>query len=73
MGGPVDPALVSIRKGQPTAEELAALLAVLQACPPVARPAPGPAAGRRAPRGPRRSWQSPASWSPGPRDWARPR
>ncbi|MGY1643828.1 acyl-CoA carboxylase epsilon subunit [Geodermatophilus sp. SYSU D00703] len=66
----MDPAPVSIVRGEPTAEELAALLAVLQACAPPPRPPAGPAPVRRAPRGPGRPWQGPASWSPGPRAWS---
>jgi hypothetical protein len=69
----VAPALVSIRKGKPTAEELAALLAVLQACAPPPRPAADPGGGRRAAGAPRRAWQGPAAWAPGHRDWAGPR
>ncbi|MGY1625334.1 acyl-CoA carboxylase subunit epsilon [Geodermatophilus sp. SYSU D00965] len=65
----MDPALVSISKGEPTAEELAALLAVLQVCTAAPRPPAGPGTDRRVPRAPRRSWQGPASWSPGLRAW----
>jgi Acyl-CoA carboxylase epsilon subunit len=67
----VDPALITVVKGRPTAEELAALVSVL-----VAVTASGPAA--RGPDGRAwrasglcdRTWQGPVAWSRGPRRWA---
>lgn len=64
-----EPALVSITRGQPTEEELAALLAVLQACAPRPRPRADPGRGGWTPGTRSRPWQGPVSWSPGPRDW----
>jgi hypothetical protein len=66
----VDPALISITKGEPTAEELAALLTVLLACEP-RRPRPRAARGTgwRVSGLRSRSWRGPTSWSTGTRDW----
>jgi hypothetical protein len=65
------PALISIVKGTPTEEELAAVLAVLFAC---ADAAPEPRASCRARRpgwgSHERVWRAPAAWSPGMRRWS---
>jgi hypothetical protein len=66
----VDPIVISVRKGEPTPDELAALVIALQARMPeqqaacVARRSRWHASGLRG-----RSWQAPAAWSAGVRPW----
>jgi hypothetical protein len=70
----VDPALITVVKGEPTADELAALVSVL-----VALTTPQPADDRPTGRPWRgaamreHSWLGPTSWSSGPRRWTRTR
>jgi Acyl-CoA carboxylase epsilon subunit len=70
----MDTALISITRGEPTQDEVTALLVVLLACrsqPPV--PAVTPASTWRAAGLRSRSFQGPAAWSPEPRrsSWRR--
>jgi hypothetical protein len=69
----VDPVVISVLKGEPTPDELAALVIVLLARAPEQRAA---CAGRSRWResGHRgRSWQAPATRSAGMRQWTYPR
>jgi Acyl-CoA carboxylase epsilon subunit len=69
----VDPVVISVVKGEPTPEELAALVTALMARAPeqpaarVPRPSRWRASGLRG-----RAWQAPAAWSSGARPWVRP-
>jgi hypothetical protein len=69
-GGDVDPAAITVVRGRPTPEELAAVVAVLVA---VARPPRTGDPVRRAPRWWDPGWQAPGAWGTGPRAWSRPR
>jgi hypothetical protein len=69
-----DPVLISIVKGEPTAEEVAALVAVLVAdVGPPAPPADSRGPGWCANGLPDRAWRSPAAWSAGMRTWGHAR
>ena len=66
----MDPVVISVLKGEPTPDELAALVIALLALAPERR------AARDAPRSRWRasglrgqSWQGPAAWSAGKRPW----
>jgi hypothetical protein len=67
---PVEPPLISIVKGDPSPEELAALLAVLlaRAGQPAAQADTG-GTPRRVSGLQRSAWKSPASWAAGMRRW----
>lgn len=70
----MDPVVISVLKGEPTPDELAALVIALLARAPeqraegVARHSRWHASGLRD-----RSWQAPATWSAGMRQWTYPR
>jgi hypothetical protein len=65
-----DPVVISVRKGEPTPDELAALVIALLARVPEQRAAGGDRRSRWHASGLRgRSWQAPAAWSAGMRPW----
>jgi hypothetical protein len=66
----VDPVVISVLKGEPTPDELAALVIALQARAPEQRAARIARRSRWHVSGLRgRSWQAPAAWSAGMRPW----
>lgn len=69
----VDPVMISVLKGQPTPDELAALVIVLLARAPEQRAACVARSRWRASGLRGRSWQAPATWSAGMRQWTHPR
>jgi hypothetical protein len=69
----VDPVVISVLKGEPTPDELAALVIALLARAPEQRAACVARSRWRALGLRGRSWQGPTTWSAGLRQWTYPR